>query len=447
MSGVRTAWVVAIAAAVIACCGWFAVGASAADCGGFLQPACPPAPPSPDPGGDAGANVSVPPPAPKLFGFNTNLWWQSDRMPALEADKSAQVGAQVIRTTVPWANFDATPGDPVVEPAGAARARLDALYAEAQQNGIKLDLIIDGAPKWASAYANCEPIAFALWPPGCEPVRDGRRLYPTAAHLQDLQRFASALLQRYPGSLIEGWNEPNFDTGPQAVGGAFMGQMQCAVWRAAKAQPQPAFVLSPAFGVFGGESATRQYLRDFYSTGKGCFDALSVHTYNDDRKELGANSPLAIHMRTYRDARTEAGDTTPMWVTEFGFSTSNAKYGVTESTQRDLTRQEYNKLLTMADVQAAFVHTLRDRGACQLSFAPYCTPEPDGGPRDLLGPLPQMGDLDNGYGWLREDWSPKPVFCLFSSLAGTPACPSSSAASRAAVRRAAKAKVLRRRRH
>src|SRR4051794_25017220 len=87
--------------------------AVSAGCGGLLQPRCPapappPYPPSPDPGGDESANLSVPPPAGREFGFNSNLWWQTshgqDLVP-LEVGRSAQAGAQILRTTVSWASF------------------------------------------------------------------------------------------------------------------------------------------------------------------------------------------------------------------------------------------------------------------------------------------------------------------------------------------------------
>src|SRR5215208_7066788 len=75
----------------------------AASCGGLLQPRCEPAPlypPAPDPGGDAEAAMTVPPAAPKRFGFNTNLWWQTrngrSQVP-FEVYRSAQAGTNLLR--------------------------------------------------------------------------------------------------------------------------------------------------------------------------------------------------------------------------------------------------------------------------------------------------------------------------------------------------------------
>jgi hypothetical protein len=358
------------------------------------------------------AAVTVPPAGGKRFGFNTNLWWQAsggrDLVP-FEVDRSAQAGAQVIRTTITWATLATSADKPLGDqgayargtvPAAGALKQLDELYDRATLAGLTQDLVVNYAPRWASAYDYCTPTLW-FYPPGCEPVQSGRRLYPTGAHLQDLSNFVTALGLRYPGVVFETWNEPNLDDGPQAVGGAFIGQMQCAVWQAAKSLPQPATVLSPGFGVFNGENATRQYLRDFYSTGRSCFDRLSLHTYNGNSGSFGQSSPLAGHMKVYRDARAEAGDTRPIWITEFGFSTAQARDGVSEADQARLTRAEYNKLLSMPDVDAAIVHTLRD------------------------APVPQHSspaDPDYGYGWVRQDGTPKPVYCDFTKLVGHPAC-------------------------
>jgi hypothetical protein len=377
--------------------------ANAASCGGLLQPPCPqPAlyAPAPDPGGTTDANLSVPPPAGKVFGFNTNLWSQTSRdWVPFEVSRSAQAGAQIIRTTVTWATLASSPskplGDEAVYPRGSVSdastlKQLDELYDRATAAGLQLDLIINNAPRWATAYASCTPV-LGVYSQRCAPVAQGKRLYPTSAHLVDLSNFVTALGQRYPGVIFETWNEPNIDQGPQAVGGGFIGQMQCAVWQAAKALTPPSQVLSAAFGDFYGVDATRSYMRAFYSTGLGCFDDLSVHTYNGSAHSFGANSPLAGHMQIYRDARTEAGDTTPIWITEFGFTTSHDSHTVSEADQDTLTWQEYNKLLTMPDVQTAIVHTLRD-------------------------------DSQSGYGWVRTNGTLKPIYCDSSARAGHPAC-------------------------
>lgn len=356
------------------------------------------------------AAIPVPPADGKLFGFNTNLWWQTsggnDLVP-FEVVRSAQAGANVIRTTVTWSVLATSPDKPLgvegVYPRGAVPddstlKQLDELYDRATDAGLQLDLIVNNAPRWTTAYAYCKP-SFGIYPAGCKPVQQGKRVYPTAAHLQDLANFVTALGQRYPGVTFETWNEPNLDSGPQAVGGAFVGQMQCAVWQTAKSLSVASRVLSAAFGDFKGDDATARYMRDFYSTGGGCFDALSVHTYNAAVHSFGAGSPLAEHMQVYRTARAAAGDTTPIWVTEFGFSTSRSERAVSEADQATLVRDEYNKLLSMPDVQAAIVHTLRDAPLPSRSLFP-------------------QSDAGYGYGWIHQNGTPKPVYCDFAELAG-----------------------------
>ena len=70
---------IAVAAGVAISVLVLAVPAAGSGCGGLLQPSCPPPPPvsAPDPGGDVNAAIPVPPADGKLFGFNTNLWWQT----------------------------------------------------------------------------------------------------------------------------------------------------------------------------------------------------------------------------------------------------------------------------------------------------------------------------------------------------------------------------------
>ena len=368
--------------------------AGATGCGGLLQPKCPPpySTSAPDPGGDQDAGLTVPPPAGKLFGFNTNLWRQTanggDYVP-FEVTRSSRAGSQVLRTTVTWASFATGPSQPLGG-SPVTLARLDELYQRASAAGMQLDLVMSNAPLWATAYASCTGLA--VYTPRCAPVRQGDRLYPTVAHLQDLSNFVTALGERYPGAIFETWNEPNFDQGPQAVSGSFIGQMQCAVWQAAKALTQPSMVLSAAFSPYDSAAATKAYMDAFYATGGACFDRLSVHTYNGITRRFGADSPLAGEMQIYRDARAGAGDTRPMWVTEFGFSSGTRSGEVSEGQQDQLTRWQYNKLLTMPDVEAALVHTLRD-------------------------------DSNATYGWLRSNGSAKPVYCDFTQQAGDPACP------------------------
>src|SRR3954470_12287480 len=159
-------------AAALAATGAFALPSQAASCGGLLQPSCPPPPGfpnAPDPGGDGNAGLPVPPSAGKRFGFNTNLWWQTsggrDMVP-FEVDRSVGAGAQVIRTTVTWATFSSAPDKPLgtdgqaypqrgTIPDATALERLDELYDRASARGIQLDLIVNNAPKWASAYSYC----------------------------------------------------------------------------------------------------------------------------------------------------------------------------------------------------------------------------------------------------------------------------------------------------
>jgi hypothetical protein len=136
---------------------------------------------------------------------------------------------------------------------------------------------------------------------------------------------------------------------------------------------------------------------------RGCMDNLAVHMYPANMTPLGADSPFAKIWQLVRELRTEFGDATPIYVTETGtmsdagFATTNPR-PLTENEQSDVNQRLYNRMATMSDVKAVIFHTLRN------------------------GPVPGLrgktSTPDYHFGFLREDWSPKPVFCAFVAKAG-----------------------------
>lgn len=404
--------------------------AASAQCGllGLLG-GCPPAeqpqddplPSGSDPGGVEQPDQAVPPPG-KRFGFNTALYWQANNQDIVdfEVGNAAQAGANVQRLSIHWSPFQPTASSPPLSP-GSGLTQLDRLYATTRRNGIGLLLVLIDAPQWASRFADCRRQSLILgllpvneYPPGCEPVRDGKQLYPSREHLPALERFVTALGQRYPGVMFEVWNEPNLSRGAEVPSAWQMGEITCAVDRTAKALPERNIVLSPGFGTFNNgshataEESTRAYLDEFYSSAGGCYDGFSMHTYNGDWPDFGADTPFAEDFRIFRDVRSAHGDRTPIWVTEFGFTTSgpDAQDGgvaVDEEEQLDLLRRQYNRLASMPDVQAVITHTLRDR------------PQRSGPPADPSSP-------EYGYGWLRADGTRKPAWCAFAARSGRGGC-------------------------
>lgn len=368
----------------------------------------------PDPGGTESPQQPAPPPG-KLFGFNTLLWGQDEGqwIVDFEVGRAHKVGANIQRTPVDWASLQPARTSPplgeessyprgsVPQPSGLRQ--LDRLYDALSARDMRLLLIVNNAPKWASPQAHCVPL-LGLYFGGCERVRDGKPLYPTEDELPAVTAFARALAERYPGIAIQTWNEPQYD-GPDA---RLAGRMSCAIRAGARAASQPALVVSPSFAKFKtsgerAEDSTRRYLDAYYEAAAGCHDRFSMHAYTRANTHFGANSDLADLMRIFRDIRARHRDTTPIWVTEFGYTTTGQRFGegmgysFSQEQQAELTGRQYDRLVTMPDVEAAIVHTLRDQPVKKLN---------------------NPNDPEWGYGWLRTDGSPKPVYCAFAARAG-----------------------------
>ena len=392
-----------------------------AGCGLLGLNACPPpaAPSSgtaPDPGGDEKSQVPLPPAGGKLFGFNSQLYaWATT--PQREVSYELALHANAQRIGASWNAMQPTPSSPPLpdeggKPVGALNnktgdlGRLDGIYLELVNHGMKPVIMLGDAPVWASDYANCRLLDSA-----CRRGAASSHLPPAAAHLSDWQRFVAAVVRRYPQAAIQPWNEPNLTPfwGDQTPNSARMASMQCAAFQGAKGVNQATIVLSPALAVFAaprddGSPSFQSYLSALYGRNlRGCMNDLSLNLYPANVLDLGAGSPLAQEFQLVRQTRATYGDASPIWITETG-STSfpnhgDERWGISEAQQADLNLRLYSKMMTMGDVHAVLFHSLRN--------APT---------RAWVGQWTEPG---YNYGFLREDFSPKPVFCAFAARAGT----------------------------
>ena len=369
----------------------------------------------PDPGGSEIPKQPAPP-SGKLFGFNSLLWGQADTQSIVdfEVGRANAVGANIQRTPLDWATLQPTRSSPPLGeesryprgsvPHASSLRQLDRLYDALTPRGMKLLIIVSRAPQWASPQAHCVPF-LGLYFGDCGPVRDGKPLHPAPQSLPALKAFARAIAERYPGVAIQTWNEPAYD----GMDATLAGQMTCAVRDGVAPVSPRALVVSPSFAKFKtsqtelAETSTRRYLDAYYKAAAGCHDRFSMHAYTRAHTHFGKDSDLADQMRIFRDIRARHADTTPIWVTEFGYTTTGPRYGegmgysFSPEQQAELTGRQYDRLVTMPDVQAAIVHTLRDQPIQRLA---------------------DPGDPEWGYGWLRTDGSPKPVYCAFAARAG-----------------------------
>jgi polysaccharide biosynthesis protein PslG len=219
--------------------------------------------------------------------------------------------AGVVRAGISWS---------VTEPAGPgqisarAEAFTDRLVSAAAADHIKVILMVDSTPCWASSA----PAALAR---RCSSSKaSGANAWPPRDP-SGYAAFVAYLAQRYGAQLaaIEIWNEPDqvnqaYFAGPHKV------QRYAAILRAAYAAIKRA---NPAVPVIGGSlvGANGVFLRALYAAGiKGYYDGLAVHFYT-----LGLAS-----LRAFREVQVANGDTKPLWLDEFGWSSCYPRHKVQE---------------------------------------------------------------------------------------------------------------------
>ena len=162
----------------------------------------------------------------------------------------------------------------------------------------------------------------------------GSAWYKDAPATEDeMQRFGEyvyRMVDRYKGWVKhwEVWNEPNILPfwAPKPNVMHYTRLLQIAYQRAKQADPE-CTVLG---GALAGADA--DFLRGMYRNGaRGCFDALSYHTYGNNPTEESQRKEI----EGLRGVMKEFGDDKPLWLTETGIYTGPA--GVSESLQAERT--------------------------------------------------------------------------------------------------------------
>jgi hypothetical protein len=271
---------------------------------------------------------------------------------ASEADKAiadaAALHAKLVRVEAPWFQF---------EPNGAGQmnpqtlAFADRLIDDAAADGIKVILIAEGVPCWASSaparvLSQCKPLHESKansWPPK-DPSSFGE--------------YTAFLAARYGTKLaaIEIWNEPD-QANEDYFAGPEKPKRYAAVLRAAYTAIKAA---NPAVPVLGGSlvGSNGAFLKQLYAAGiKGFYDGLAVHFYN----------LTLASVRAIRETQVKNGDTTPLWLDEFGWSScfpleriEQEQGCVTESVQAKNLISTIRELSKASYVAAAVVYKLQD---------------------------------------------------------------------------------------
>jgi len=284
--------------------------------------------------GPAGAS------AKPILGFNDAPQTFIEHAAAVEA-----AGATLARVPVNWAMTES------IAPSLLRWDELDQTVSALRTHQVTPMFVIFSAPK--SAAGGCEPEPD---PPATCGVAPGH----TDAYVQ----FAVALLERYPGSLVQTWNEPDLEM----FGGMSPGRV--AELTNALVAVAPGLVVGAAEAPVDTH-ALRYTKRAYRLTDPSV--PMALHLY--PRSPIHANGYRGAWRRAQELARKR-----PLWVTEVGYASSS--YGARG--QASALASTY-RFLAREGAAAIIVHRLRDS---EIQANPWLS----------------------SLGLLRENGSPKPAF-------------------------------------
>jgi hypothetical protein len=228
-----------------------------------------------------------------------------------EIAQAKQLGARLVRIAVPWS---------VMEPRAAGQneaaavAYTDRLTSDAAAAGIKVIMLVDSTPCWASS-------APASLLRGCVPGQESAANAWPPVQASAYANFVAYLAQRYGTRLaaIEIWNEPD-QVNERYFAGPDKAARYAALLRAAYTAIKRA---NPAVLVLGASIVgdNGKFLRLLYADGiKGYYDGLSVHFY----------TLTVAAVRYTHEVQLANGDRTPIWLDEFGFSSCWPQHRIQE---------------------------------------------------------------------------------------------------------------------
>jgi hypothetical protein len=301
--------------------------------------------------------------------------------PLQEADRAiaqAQaLHAKVVRVGVPWSKLEPR-GPSQIDP--RALAFTDRLVGNAASAGIRVIMVVDSSPCWASSApatllrkCNIEDSSKSnAWPP---------------SNPASYAAFVAYLAQRYGTRLaaIEVWNEPDqanqlYFAGPEKP------QRYAAILRAAYTAIKQANSNVP---VLAGSlvGANGVFLRALYAAGiQGYYDGLTVHFYT-----LTLASLRSIH-----EVQVANGDTKPLWLDEFGWSSCWPRY-----------KLQQEQACVTPQIQARNIaDTFRS-----VARTPYVAAE-------VLYQL--HGSISENFGVLNAAGNHKPAFAALSGVLASP---------------------------
>jgi hypothetical protein len=316
-------------------------------------------------------------PSQQHRGVSTALiWgWVPEQESARDIREAAALGADTIRVTFTWDYLQ--PSGPGAIPEQQA-ALIDRLLAVARSEGLRVVAVPYGTPCWASTAPKT-----GGW------CASAARIYPPT-NPADYGAFVAQIDNRW-GDYIAGyevWNEPNhpgFWNGTPADYVALVRATDAAI--SASRHPQTRVVA----GALSGSDT--DYLQKLYNNDVDRWsDAISIHPYAI-RWDQGMVDPLleragdiwsfASGVPAVHSLMTANGDSHSLWITEFGYATcSTGFFCVTATQQGDYLAAALRRAAEWPYVDTFLMYDLRD----------------------WTGP---GADINQQFGLLNEDWSPK----------------------------------------
>ena len=312
------------------------------------------------------------------FALGGGIVWQSDAEIARTLDEVVNSGAKWVRFDFSWAALEPQRGT-------FNWAPIDRVVTASRNRGLDILGLLSYTPTWARPAGTDD-----FYPPTS----------PT-----DFANFAAAATSRYTPRIKvwEVWNEPNaawfWKPAPNAA--AYTALLKAA-YPAIKAADPTAMVLSaglaPSIDLADGtQIAPETYLRSIYAAGgRGYFDAFNVHPYSFPFMPSDSTSVWNawVKMPLFHDIMVANGDgAKKIWSTEFGAPTGNGWRSVTEDTQVAIMNEAFSQIANWSWAGPLLWYSLRDSGT-------------------------NVGDLEQNFGLLRYDSSPKPAWNTFRSAMG-----------------------------
>jgi hypothetical protein len=320
---------------------------------------------------------------------------QTPETVARELDLARDAGANSIRVDLNWSSLEINGPEPDPDFVG----RVDQLVDGARERGLRVVVTMLSTPCWASsAPESLKQGCRGRW------WERGVTEYPPS----DPTRFADAaafVANRWGQDLaaLEVWNEPNYELFLRSSDPARdYGRILRAAYPLIKRERPELPVLAGSFAL-----ADVKFLRQLYEDGRiqGSYDAIAWHPYSHPYSPMARKSRAGVES-SFRDGadalrkvmRANGDSRAELWATEAGATT--CRKGVDErcvdpDTQARWVREYVELARQMPWLKAMFIYNLRDKGN-----------DPD--------------DVEQGFGLVRQDFSPKPAYEAFrAAVAGT----------------------------